>query len=579
MLAALTVAAGAWVAWSVVPSSSLAQEAERPAGWDDATHGSRVAPDYARLFNMDQVHELRIMIAPEDFTKMRDDLQQIVPAGMGRGGPGGPPGFGGPGRGGFGDPNALAQMMASAAGACEAKAPEAACTVDGMEGSCNVLFGGPLMCIPAAMAGLVGRGGGAPQLTTRDPIYVPVTVTHDGRTWTKVGMRYKGNSSLMSATMSDSGKVPFRLNFDRYEDAFPGTRNQRFYGFGDLTFSSGFSDDTQLKELLATELLRDRGVPAARAAFYRVFADVGNGPEYWGVYTMIEDPSDGAMLASQFGDGDGNLYKPDGPGADWSVFNEEGFGKKNNEKAADFSDVSAAVAALHASRVNPAAWREAIEKTFDVDLFLRWLAVNTVMDNWDAYGVMAHNYYLYADPSEGHRLHWIPWDHNMAFGFGPGGGDFPGFGGPGGRGGRGGRGPGAGPAGAAPPGFPPPGFGRGGRGGGMPFGMGGGGDVLHRQVGDAWPLIQRFLADEVYAARYRELLEYSLGGLFAPDALAARARDLHNLIAPYIVGEQGERATHTTISSPEAFNTSLHGPDGLLARVKQRQDAVRAALE
>lgn len=113
----------------------------------------------------------------------------------------------------------------------------------------------------------------------------------------------------------------------------------------------------------------------------------------------------------------------------------------------------------------------------------------------------------------------------------------------------------------------------------MPFGMGGGGDVLHRQVGDAWPLIQRFLADEVYAARYRELLEYSLGGLFAPDALAARARDLHTLIAPYIVGEQGERATHTTISSPEAFNTSLDGPDGLLARVQQRQDAVRAALE
>ncbi len=226
-------------------------------------------------------------------------------------------------------------------------------------------------------------------LAGRDPIYVPVSVRHDGRVWTGVGMRYKGNSSLIAAKATGNGKIPFRLDFDRYEDGIPGIRNQRFYGFKDLTFSSNFSDDSQIREVLATEVFRDRGVPAARGAFYRVFVDVGAGDEYWGLYSMIEDPADGAMLDAQLGGRDGNLYKPDGPGADWTMVDAEGFAKKTNQDQRDFSDIARAIEALQASSDAAAAWRSALEATVDVDLFLRWLAVNTVIDNWDAYGVMA----------------------------------------------------------------------------------------------------------------------------------------------------------------------------------------------
>jgi spore coat protein H len=116
------------------------------------------------------------------------------------------------------------------------------------------------------MPGRGGRpGGGPPGFTTRDPIYVPVTVGHDGRVWTHVGMRFKGNSSLMATSMSGNGKIPFRLDFDRYDEEFPEIRNQRFYGFQKLTFASNFGDDSQIREVLATEIFRDRGVPAPRA--------------------------------------------------------------------------------------------------------------------------------------------------------------------------------------------------------------------------------------------------------------------------------------------------------------------------
>ncbi|MGB7218299.1 MAG: CotH kinase family protein [Vicinamibacterales bacterium] len=500
-------------------AAPLAQQTVRPQGWSDATHGARVAPDYARLFRMDTVHDIRISIPADRFRAMQADLEDVT-----RNGPFGRGGFGPPGAGGPGGPGGAGP-------------------------------GGP----PP-----FGRGRGAPIMPqTREPNYVSVTVEHDGHVWTKVAMRYKGNSSLMAATTQGNGKIPFRLNFDRYEDESPDIEDQRFYGFKELTFSSNYADESQLREVLASEVFRDRGVPAPRAAFYRVFVNSGSGYEYWGLYAMVEDPGDGAMLQAQFGSRNGNLYKPDGPGADWSEFNAEGFEKKTNAREADFSDARAAVAALHAPMSPAAAWRAGLERAFDVDHFLRWLAINTAMSNWDVYGALPHNYYLYGDPARSGRLRWIPWDNNEAFSGGPGAG--------GRRGGPPG-GPPGGPGGGgalpiAPPGAAPfPGFGP------APN------DVLHAQVGPEWPLIQRVLADPLYQQRYRTELERALGGLMAPAALAKRARELHALIASSVTGRDGERATHTTISSAAAFEASIDGPDGLIPFVQTREQMIRNAL-
>lgn len=551
------------VVFFVLAGSAPAQTVTRPAGWNDATHGPKVAPDYGRLFSMDRVHELRIAIPADQFKAMQDDLKTLSPAaipgfgpgGRGPGGPGGP-GFGPGGRGGRGgfDPTAMQAMMEAAGKACEGKALNTVCSASGIDGTCTPMFGGPLACIPEAVAKMVA--GGAINLTTRDPIYVPVTVTHDGKAWTNVAMRYKGNSSLVSAASAGNGKVPFRLDFARNKKTDPTIDGQKFYGFEELTFSSNFADDSQLREVLGSEVFRDRGIPAPRAAFYRIYVDTGSGPEYWGLYSMVEDPSDGAMLDAQLGGRAGNLYKPDGEGANWTTFSKEGFGKKNNDANADFSDVEAAIAALHAPRTDPAAWRANLEEKFDVNHFLTWLAVNTAIDNWDTYGAMSHNYYLYGDPKKNGRLMWIPWDNNMAFGVTPGG---PGI--------VVGRGPGPGPGGPAggPPAF-------------LAGRFGGAGDVMHKDAGEQWPLISILLADEVYAGRYRQHLEGALGGLSALDAFAKRARELHALIAPHVVGPQGERDTHTTLSSADAFEQSVDGPGGLLELVKKRQTLIREAL-
>ncbi len=52
----------------------------------------------------------------------------------------------------------------------------------------------------------------------------------------------------------------------------------------------------------------------SHTAFYTLYVDYGEGPVYFGVYTMVEEVDD-TVLETQFADDDGNLYKPDGDGA------------------------------------------------------------------------------------------------------------------------------------------------------------------------------------------------------------------------------------------------------------------------
>jgi spore coat protein H len=103
-------------------------------------------------------------------------------------------------------------------------------------------------------------------------------------------------------------------------------------------------------------------------------------------------------------------------------------------------------------------------------------------------------------------------------------------------------------------------------------------DVLHRNAGERWPLLQKLMADESYASRYRFHLGQAVQGAFEFETFARRARQLHAMIAPYVTGPQGERASHTTISSPEGFAQAVDGPGGLLELVRKRQADIRDAL-
>jgi hypothetical protein len=384
------------------------------------------------------------------------------------------------------------------------------------------------------------------------PIRVPVTVQYGGRTWTRVGMRWKGHSSLKAAWNSGVRKLSFLLDFDAFEELWPEILDQRFFGFERLNFSNAYNDPSLIREKVAAEIFRAAGVPVARVAFAPVYLDRGDGPFYLGLYTLIEDPAD-ELLETQFGDDRGNLYKPWGDAARWRDVGdvdgglpaweediEEHFEKHTNEDDADWADVMEAVERLHRARNVPAYWRAELEEVLDVSSFLRTLAMSRAMVNWDSYGCMHHNYYLYADPTGGGRLAWFPWDLNEAMLL------------------------------REQDGCPPP------------------GSVMLDEIVDAddpaidadWPLIAFLLADGEYREEYRELLRAALDGSFEEGAVIQAMRDAHELIAPWVVGPEEAEAHPYSNTTAERFGGSLtEGDDALEPHVHARHLAVEAALE
>lgn len=492
-----------------------AQEETNPPGWSEASHTSKGDPEYAVVFPQDQVARLDITITATDWQAMQDDMTSLAgPAGSGMGGGMMPGGGGGMMPGGGTLPVEFTQ-------ACEGKMAGDACSATFMgntfTSTCRSVMD-KLACMPSMGGGGMGGGGmGGGNFFARDPKYVPCTVAFNGRQWNHVGIRYKGNSSLASAWGSGIGKLPLRLSFDQYEDDHPLTKNQRLWGFKDLSLSNGWGDDSLIREKVANDVFRAAGVPAPVAAFYRVYIDFGKGPTYFGLYTANDMP-DSPMLKAQWKESKGNLYKPEGKNANWTAFDEASFEKKSNEDDKDWSDIQAAIAALNGSRADAAVWRKALDKAFNVDGFMRWLAVNTLIQNWDAYGMMAHNYYLYGVKAQSGQLQWIQWDTSLAL--------------------QGGR--------------------------GLSFDM--------KEVGASWPLIRYTMDDSEYRKAYEGHLAQAAADVFSEAAMTPRFRAANALVMPYVIGAEGEISGYTFLKDAAAFSRSV---DTLIAHVQGRQQALK----
>ena len=316
---------------------------ERPNGWSDDSHGKNAEPNYSVVFPQNKVNRIDITVSESQWKAIFNDMTRIYGYEFGKG-----------------------------------NSNQSPVKRDGLD-------------------------------MAENSIYIPANVKFNDKIWYCVGFRFKGNSSLTSAWSSGNYKMGIKLDFDKMEDEFPEIKNQSFYGFKKLALSSNFQDQSLLRDKIVPDIFREFGVPAPQTAFYRIYINFNGTSKYFGVYTVVEDP-EGAMLTKQFTTNTGNLYKPDGTGANFAegTFSEAGFDKENNNgDSADWSDIKAVFSTLHstARTSDPATWRKNLETVFDADLFIKWLAVNTTIQNWDTYGNMAHNYYLYNDNGV---IKWIP---------------------------------------------------------------------------------------------------------------------------------------------------------------------------
>lgn len=373
--------------------------------------------------------------------------------------------------------------------------------------------------------GSSSRPGGGGLADVDNPIFVPADVKYNGKTWYRAGIRFKGNSSLQSTWQSGNMKLSFKLDFDEFENEYKKIDNQRFNGFKQLSLKNNFSDTSFLREKVAGDVFRNAGLASSHTAFYTLYVDYGDGPVYFGLYTLTEEVDD-TVISNQFQSNKGNLYKPDGNAASFAngSFNTSQMDKQTNEDAADFSDVQQLYTIINdATRTtNAAAWRTKLDGVFDTNVFLKYLAVNTTIQNWDTYGRMTHNYFLYNNPAT-NLLTWIPWDNNEALQTGK-------------------------------------------QGGSLNLNFSG-------LNASQWPLIGYMYQDPIYKAKYDAYLKETIAGPFNPTAIQALYTKYAALVEPYATTE---KTGYTFLRNSGEFSTAINT---LKTHVNSRTTAVDAYLK
>lgn len=274
-----------------------------------------------------------------------------------------------------------------------------------------------------------------------------------------VGFRTKGRFNNTERLPQDAAgnfhRLHFKVKFNKAFDQEAGTpeyeerTDRRFCKMRELIFRLAIDpgnnwDTSQIRELYCYDLLHRAGINTSRTGSARLTITIDGVPHYYGVYTLIES-IDKSFLTRRFGtDGnDGNLYKCVGGTAgmstlqpldantgywadqfygdaepigikDWKTYYFPTYDLTTNEDEADHRVLRDFIDNLNTLQGD--AFKQYMDTHFEVERFLRYLAMNVLMGKWDDYWTMGNNYYLYFHNAG--KIEFIPTDYDMALGGG-----------------------------------------------------------------------------------------------------------------------------------------------------------------
>nr|WP_294492000.1 CotH kinase family protein [uncultured Anaerosporobacter sp.] len=305
--------------------------------------------------------------------------------------------------------------------------------------------------------------------------YITCDVVINGQTYSNVGIRPKGNTSLSQIVSDDTtDRFSFKIEFDQYD------KNQNCYGLDKLVLNNVMSDTSYMKEYLSYDLLNYAGVVTP---LYN-YASIKVNGEDWGFYLALEGMEESFAMRN-YGASYGQLYKPETMGIGGGMKGIDGLDitdfqdRKREENSEEPEDTSKNANTSQSDNADEAAMldfnelRETLEgngmgggfggssssaslqyidddidsystifdaavfdakdsdyervitalknlnegndleKYVDVDAVLRYIAANTVLVNLDSYfSSMQHNYYLYEQDGQ---ITMLPWDYNLSF--------------------------------------------------------------------------------------------------------------------------------------------------------------------
>jgi spore coat protein CotH len=264
-----------------------------------------------------------------------------------------------------------------------------------------------------------------------------------------------------------------------------------------LNLSNNFKDASAMREYLAYELFRKSGLCAGRSAFVKLSITVEGAfrKKSYGLYTAVEQV-DAAFLRKCFGNAEGTLFKPEVFGADplqYRSDNPRDYAKcelKHGELHPDYDELIQLMKL--ADKAPEEDFARKVGDLLDVDSFLKFLAVNALLANYDSYIGTGHNFYLYFDAPNG-KFVFIPWDLNEAFGM------------------------------FTPRGYNPK--------------TCAGVSILKPVAMGSRALVERILDVKRWRSKYEEHLSGFISGSFKDDSLVRRVEELRKIIEPAIKEE------------------------------------------
>ncbi|MDX2444011.1 MAG: CotH kinase family protein [Bacteroidales bacterium] len=230
---------------------------------------------------------------------------------------------------------------------------------------------------------------------------------HISDTVYEVGFRLRGNTSR------HSGKKSFKISFNTFN---PG---RKYHGLEKMNLNGEHNDPSIMRSKLSWDLLRTFELPAARSNHIQLYI---NGT-FWGIYANVEH-IDEEFMEKRFGNQDGNLYKCLWPadlkyiGSDPDLYkftagDRRAYDLRTNVEGDDYSDIAHLIDIINNTDLSQLPCE--LEKIFNVPDYIKTLAFDVVISNWDGYAFNMNNFYLYHNTSTD-KFEFVLYDLDNTYG-------------------------------------------------------------------------------------------------------------------------------------------------------------------
>jgi len=220
--------------------------------------------------------------------------------------------------------------------------------------------------------------------------YVRATLRDGDLVLRDVGLRLKGHGTFQPIDK----KPAFIIKPNEFVSA------QEFHGLNKLALNNCAMDASYVRELIAAQLFRDAGLPAARGTQVKVTL---NGRDL-GFYVLVEAMNK-SFLKRELGNGGGNLYEGESKDIDQMLDQENG----DDTSQRDLKALAAAAKAPPGERLAK------LGSLLDVDQFTSFLALEMLTANLDGYAFNRNNYRIYHHPRTD-KLMFLPHGLDATFG-------------------------------------------------------------------------------------------------------------------------------------------------------------------